>query len=60
MNTDVNAGVNMGMVMDINTGVGMDTLQRVSGQRPCDREATATLHAQLHPCLDFPPIETTT
>lgn len=50
---DVNTGVNMGVVMDINTGVGMDTLQRVTGQ-------TAALHAQLHPCLDFPPTETIT
>lgn len=32
----MNMGVNRGMVMDINTGVGMDMLQRVTGQRPCD------------------------
>lgn len=57
---DVNTGVNMSVVMDINTGVGMDTLQRVTGQRPGDRGVTAALHAQLHPCLDFPPTETIT
>ena len=32
----MNTGVNTGVVMDMNTGMGMDMLQRVTGQRPCD------------------------